>query len=65
MSETRVTFLGVIATEPGEAIAINAPPNADAATIAKAVEQAEAQKAAETAKLREIFLSQDRRTDDE
>jgi hypothetical protein len=61
--EPKITLLAVIATEPDESVAFAIPDTLDALdadTIAKAIEQAEAEKAqrklAETARLREMFL---------
>jgi hypothetical protein len=64
---TRIIVLGTIDIREGETIGLSVPAglDLDAATIAAAIEEAEAQKAAETTKLREIFLSKDGHTDDE
>jgi hypothetical protein len=61
MSEPHITFLGTIDLSDGaKTIALDIPADADAATIVKAIAQAEAEKIAaavhETERLRAIFL---------
>ena len=59
--EPQRIFLGVIATEPNEAIALDLPASADAAEIAAAIERINLQRlqtaAKESETLREIFLN--------
>jgi hypothetical protein len=56
-------FLGTVIVEPGESVAFEIPVDASAAEIAAAIERANleraAAQAAETAKLRELFLAGD------
>jgi hypothetical protein len=58
--ERRVTLLGVVTVEDGEAIPVFDLPDADPDVLAKAIAEAEAEKAqrklAESAKLRAMFL---------
>jgi hypothetical protein len=53
-------LLGVVTIEPSEALVLNVPLDADAATIAAAIAAAEAEKVAaqtrESRRLRETFL---------
>jgi hypothetical protein len=62
--ETKITLLGVIATEPDEALAFTFPADLDPDAIKTAIEKANAERAEaqarETAKLREMFLKAER-----
>jgi hypothetical protein len=66
VTEPKRIFLGTVDLSDGEkTIALDIPMDADAATIAAAIEQAEAEKVAaagrESERLREIFLEDERR----
>lgn len=56
MPETKRTYLGTVTTAPDETIAIDLPPDATAAEIQAAIEEAERAKQDETQRLRAIFL---------
>jgi hypothetical protein len=65
MSEPHITFLGTIDLSDGaKTIALDIPADADAATIAKAIAAAEAEKVAaaarESKQLRKMFLDEDK-----
>jgi hypothetical protein len=53
-------YLGTVDIREGEVVAISAPPNASAAEIAKAIEQANEAQRRETQRLRELFLRKDK-----
>jgi hypothetical protein len=63
MNDERRIFLGVIETEPGESLAIDIPPDADAAVVQEAIIAAnlerERQRAEESRRLRELFCLPD------
>jgi|HubBroStandDraft_6_1064221.scaffolds.fasta_scaffold231457_3 hypothetical protein len=64
MSEPRKTLLGVVETD-GEPIALDLPPNVDAATVQEAILRANAERAekirAESRELRRLFLEDEDR----
>jgi hypothetical protein len=57
---TRIIVLGTIDVREGETIGLSVPAglDLDAATLAAALAEAEAQKTAETQKLRKLFLGE-------
>ena len=55
-TEPKRIYLGTVSTAPGETIAIDLPPDATAAEIQAAIEEAERAKRDETQHLRAIFL---------
>jgi hypothetical protein len=63
-TEPKITVLGVVTLEPGQALAFDIPLNASAEEIAAGLAAAEEAKAAaalaETKRLREIFLRDER-----
>jgi len=64
MSDKRITYLGTVTVEPGDVIAFDIPPNADADAIKAALIAAEEERAAaqarETEHLRKVFLGEGR-----
>jgi hypothetical protein len=63
-----IIYLGTVSAEPDETISFQIPPDASPDAIAAALEAAEterlAARAAETKRLREIFLDGDKRADE-